>query len=213
MHHYNYRSVLSKCPLPGKRPCTPFQGVNVAASIQTYGILILEECPCRPKLRVMFKCPWALTRDTTVCSYWGYGRVFHFYLNCWSTLVVQALGKVLVYPVFSPSKIEGMIGGHGVSGVCSHFKTFGLSHQREFCTEGLLNRHALDMLGRTLYTKKYMEKISSILKNTYFNDKGHQSLHLHVHIMRIQCQFLTSMTYTFSYVRCACTPTCNNIHV
>ena len=32
-----YRSVPGKCPLPGKRPCTTFQGVNVAASIQTYG--------------------------------------------------------------------------------------------------------------------------------------------------------------------------------
>ena len=53
----------------GKRPCTPFQGVNVAVSIQTYGILIPGKRPCRPKLRVMFKRPWALTRDTTVISY------------------------------------------------------------------------------------------------------------------------------------------------
>ena len=30
-----YRSVLGKRPLPGKRPCTAFQGVNVAASIYT----------------------------------------------------------------------------------------------------------------------------------------------------------------------------------
>ena len=35
-----YRSVPSKHPLPGKRPCAAFQGVYVAASIQTYGILI-----------------------------------------------------------------------------------------------------------------------------------------------------------------------------
>ena len=32
-----YRSVPGKRPLPGKHPCTAFQGVNVAASIQMYG--------------------------------------------------------------------------------------------------------------------------------------------------------------------------------
>ena len=32
-----YCSVPGKCPLPSKRPCTSFQVVNVAASIQTYG--------------------------------------------------------------------------------------------------------------------------------------------------------------------------------
>ena len=56
----NYRSV------PGKCPRTTFQGATVAASIQTYGILILGKRPCRPKSLVMFKHPWALTRDTTV---------------------------------------------------------------------------------------------------------------------------------------------------
>ena len=62
-----YRSVPSKHPLPGKHPCTVFQGATVAASIQTYGILIPGKRPCRPKSQVnMFKCPWALTRDTTV---------------------------------------------------------------------------------------------------------------------------------------------------
>ena len=60
-------SVPGKHPLPGKRPCTEFQGVTVAASIQTYGIYILGKHPHRSKLRVMFKRPWALTRDTTVC--------------------------------------------------------------------------------------------------------------------------------------------------
>ena len=35
-----YRSVPGKCPLPSKCPCTPIQGATVAASIQTYGILI-----------------------------------------------------------------------------------------------------------------------------------------------------------------------------
>ena len=33
-----YRSVPGKHPLPGKHPCTPFRGVNVAASIQMYAI-------------------------------------------------------------------------------------------------------------------------------------------------------------------------------
>ena len=44
-----YRSV------PGKRPCTTFQGATVAASIQMYGILILGKRSCGPKSRVMFK--------------------------------------------------------------------------------------------------------------------------------------------------------------
>ena len=62
----NYSSVPVKCQLPGKHPCTTFQGVTVAASIQTYGILIPGKRPCGPKLRVIFKRPWVLTRDTTV---------------------------------------------------------------------------------------------------------------------------------------------------
>ena len=56
-------------------------------------------------------------------------------------------------PVFSPNKIQGMIRGRGVGEVCDHNKGLGLSHsphQREICTEGLLGRHALGMLGRTL---------------------------------------------------------------
>ena len=65
---HTYPSVPGKRPLPGKRPCTSFQGVNVhvAASIQTYGILIPGKRPCEPKSQVMFKRPWALTWDTTV---------------------------------------------------------------------------------------------------------------------------------------------------
>ena len=54
--HCNYRSVL------GMRPCTAYQGATVAASIQTYGILIPGKRPCGPKSQVMLKCPWALTR-------------------------------------------------------------------------------------------------------------------------------------------------------
>ena len=63
-----YHSVLGKCPLPGKRSCSVFQGVNVAASIQMYGSYILGKRPCRPKSRVMFKCPWAITRNTMVVT-------------------------------------------------------------------------------------------------------------------------------------------------
>ena len=50
MRESDYRSV------PGKCPCTAFQGATIAASIQTYGILIPDKRPCRPKSRVMFKC-------------------------------------------------------------------------------------------------------------------------------------------------------------
>ena len=31
-----YRSVPGKCPLPGKRPCTAFQGATVAASVWNF---------------------------------------------------------------------------------------------------------------------------------------------------------------------------------
>ena len=48
--------------VPGKDPYTAFQ---VAASIQKYAIYIPGKCSCRPKSRVMFKRPWALTQDTT----------------------------------------------------------------------------------------------------------------------------------------------------
>ena len=61
-----YRSVPGKRPLPGKRPCTEFQGVTVAAPIQTYGIYIAGKRPCGLKSQVMFKRPWVLTRDATV---------------------------------------------------------------------------------------------------------------------------------------------------
>ena len=60
-------NIPGKRPLPGKRPCTAFQGVNVPAYIQTYGNYVPGKRPCRPKLRCMFKRPWALARDTTVC--------------------------------------------------------------------------------------------------------------------------------------------------
>ena len=62
----DYHSIPGKHPLPGKRSCTTFQGATVAASIQVYGSLIPGKPPCGPKLRVMLKRPWALTRDSTV---------------------------------------------------------------------------------------------------------------------------------------------------
>jgi hypothetical protein len=56
-----------------------------------------------------------------------------------------------------------MTGGLGVGGACSHIKAFGLSpfqHQREFYTqpEGLLGRHALCVLVRTLRTCNQVQK-------------------------------------------------------
>jgi hypothetical protein len=48
-------------------------------------------------------------------------------------------------------KIQGMIGGCGVGGVCSHNKAFGLfpfpTSKRSLYIEGLLGQHALGMLG------------------------------------------------------------------
>ena len=61
-----HASNINITGVPGKRLCAEFQGVTVAASIQTYGIYIPGKRPCGPKPRVMFKHPWALTRDTTV---------------------------------------------------------------------------------------------------------------------------------------------------
>ena len=45
------------------------------------------------------------------------------------------------------------MGRYSLGGARGHIKAHGLSlfpHQREFCNEGLLDRHALGMLGRTL---------------------------------------------------------------
>ena len=60
-----YHSILGKCPLPDKHSFTSFQGVNVAASIQTYGSYIPDK---RSKSRSMFKRPWALTIGTLASS-------------------------------------------------------------------------------------------------------------------------------------------------
>ena len=72
-----YRSLLVKHPLLGKRPCNPFQGATVAASKQMYGILIPGKHPCGPKSQVMFKCPWALTQDTTTCVFWFFSAAIN----------------------------------------------------------------------------------------------------------------------------------------
>ena len=60
---YYYHSVPGKRPLPGKPPCTAFQGATVAASIQTYGILSTH---ASQNHEFMFKRPWALTQNTAV---------------------------------------------------------------------------------------------------------------------------------------------------
>ena len=59
-------SVPGKHSFPGKYPCTAFQGVNVAASIQKYAIYIPGKSPCGPKSLVMFMRPWLLPQDTVV---------------------------------------------------------------------------------------------------------------------------------------------------
>ena len=73
--HYSiklhYRSI------PDKRPCTKFQGVNVAASIQMYAIYIPGKRSCGPKSRVMFKRPWALTWEITVVPPRAFGSSYH----------------------------------------------------------------------------------------------------------------------------------------
>jgi hypothetical protein len=68
-----------------------------------------------------------------------------------SVLCLYACIPLMVpYTVFSTSIIQSMMGGHGLGGAYGHFKAFELPCQRNFCTEGLLGRHALCMLGRTL---------------------------------------------------------------
>ena len=49
------------------------------------------------------------------------------------------------------------MGGHSLSGACGHSKTYEISlfpHQRKLSSEGLLGRHALGLLGRTLEQHK-----------------------------------------------------------
>ena len=56
-------SRASAHPWVSAHACISFQGVNIAASIQTY---IPGKCPYGPKSQGMFKCPWMLTWDVTV---------------------------------------------------------------------------------------------------------------------------------------------------
>ena len=57
------------------------------------------------------------------------------------------------------------MGGHGWGVAYGHIKAsslFPFPHQRKICTEGLLGRYALSMLGRTL---KYYAKIRELYVN------------------------------------------------
>ena len=55
--------IFSYGSIPGKHPCTAFQGATVpASSMQTDGILILGKHPCGSKSWTTFKRPW----DTTI---------------------------------------------------------------------------------------------------------------------------------------------------
>ena len=59
----------------------------------------------------------------------------------------------IMHTVFSPRLSQGMTEGRGLGVVYGHIKAFGLfpfSHQRSICAEGLQDRHALSMPGRTL---------------------------------------------------------------
>ena len=80
-----YCSVLGRRPLPGKFLCTEFQGVNIAASMRTYGIYILDKHPCGPKSHVVFKRPWAFTQDTTIiqstCNKKNKAEYNHIYVH------------------------------------------------------------------------------------------------------------------------------------
>ena len=66
---YCYCSVPGKCPLPGKHPCTcsSFQGVNVAASMQTYGSYIyMVSAHAGQNRELCLSAHGCLPRDTIV---------------------------------------------------------------------------------------------------------------------------------------------------
>ena len=83
---HGYRSVPGKRPLPGKHPCTEFQGVTVA--YMQLEIYILGKRPCGPKSRVMFKHPWALTQDAMVYASQGLSNWF-----CLSSVVTMKITR------------------------------------------------------------------------------------------------------------------------
>ena len=74
-----------------------------------------------------------------------YGKGYFWWLNLPPRLFTNT--------VFSPRKIQGMMGELGLGVVSGHIEAFGLfpfPHQRKISAEGLQGRHALSMLGRIL---------------------------------------------------------------
>ena len=67
------QNIILYGSVPGRHPCIPFQGVNVADTIQTY---ILGKRPCAPN------------RDVHVCLS-AHGRLAGHYGNIQSTIVVS----------------------------------------------------------------------------------------------------------------------------
>ena len=57
-----YHNVLGKCPLPGKHPCTKFQGVKIAGFIQIYGYYIPDKCPYGPNHELCLSAHGCLLR-------------------------------------------------------------------------------------------------------------------------------------------------------
>ena len=89
--------------------------------------------------------------------------------------------RISLYTVF---KVQGMIGECGVGGACSHIKAFGLSSfhiKREFCTEGLLGRRALGMLGRTLLHYTLVNSYT-YMYSVFFTCSMHGLVHVHVQV-------------------------------
>ena len=84
-------SQVSAIVLHFKKP------LHVAATIQTYEILILGERPYRPKQRVMFKHSWALTWDTMIYITIAIGRKreFPYLLTNNSTLLQKWYRSVI----------------------------------------------------------------------------------------------------------------------
>ena len=113
-----YRSVPGKRPLLGKRPYTEFQGVTVAASIQTYGIYIPGKRPCGPKSQVILKRPWVLTWDTTIHVHIALYNVMslHVMYKCLHCTYMYKLTIIIsIVPVCSPGYLSS-----GESPFCHH---------------------------------------------------------------------------------------------
>ena len=79
---YIYRSVPGNHPLPGKRPCTKFQGVTVAAFIQTI-IVSMHACMHTSFISLSTGAePLYLYQDLYGM---GTGPILYGYLNCVGT--------------------------------------------------------------------------------------------------------------------------------